>query len=94
MRPKRGRQAPPRPGELDGSALAREATTLRPGLKLVYMTGVPGVARVRAPGAPFGEILPKPWRIENFLKTVDVALQRPRWVATVADGATVSSVAP
>jgi DNA-binding NtrC family response regulator len=63
------------PGELDGFALAREATTLRPGIKVIYMTGYAGVAKIRSQGAPFGEILPKPWRVEDLLKTVDLALK-------------------
>jgi DNA-binding NtrC family response regulator len=62
------------PGQLDGFALARRARVLRPGLRVIYTTGFAGVASIRAPGAPFGDVLAKPWRIEHLLAAVRRAM--------------------
>src|SRR5260221_8350066 len=52
------------PGELDGFALARRARELCPGIPIICSTGYPQVAHIRAHGAPYGEILEKPWRLD------------------------------
>ena len=59
------------PGLLDGYALARRARELRPGLRVIYSTGFSRVASIRAPGAPAGETLQKPWRPEQLLRLVN-----------------------
>jgi len=58
------------PGLLDGFALAELARALRPRLGVVYMTGYGEVARLRARGAAFGEILAKPCRKDTLLGAV------------------------
>jgi DNA-binding NtrC family response regulator len=63
------------PGVLDGFTLARRARLFYPGIPIIYTTGHPGVAHVRARGAPFGEILAKPYRAETLLRTVSAVLQ-------------------
>ena len=50
------------PGVLDGFALARKACELQPKIRILYVTGYAGVARIRSVGAPAGEMLQKPWR--------------------------------
>jgi len=62
------------PGLLDGFALARRARDFCPGIPIIYATGYPQVAHIRAQGAPYGEILVKPWRAETLLMTVSIAL--------------------
>jgi DNA-binding NtrC family response regulator len=62
------------PGLLDGFALARRAREFRPGIPIIYTTGYPHVAHIRAHGAPYGEILEKPWKVEALLMTVATAL--------------------
>src|SRR5690349_14162195 len=49
-------------GFLDGFALARKAREFRAGIKIIYMTGYSGIAHIRSRGAPYGEVLTKPWR--------------------------------
>src|ERR1700681_1437094 len=63
------------PGLLDGFALARHAREFCPGIPIIYTTGHPQVAHVRAHGAPYGELLGKPYRVETLLKTVSAALR-------------------
>jgi DNA-binding NtrC family response regulator len=63
------------PGLLDGFALARHALRLMPRIRVVYSTGFGGVARIRSRGAPYGEVLEKPWRSGTLLKTVRLALE-------------------
>ena len=63
------------PGEHDGFALAREAKKLRPDIKILYMTGFAGVAKIRSQGAPFGDVLQKPWRMDDLLQSVQAALR-------------------
>jgi DNA-binding NtrC family response regulator len=65
------------PGLLDGYALARRAHQLRPGLRVIYSTGFSRVASIRAPGAPAGETLQKPWRPNQLLRLVAQVLGAP-----------------
>jgi DNA-binding NtrC family response regulator len=62
------------PGLLDGFALARRAREFCPGIPVIFMTGHPQVAHIRARGAPYGEVLMKPWKIETFLMAISAAL--------------------
>src|SRR5258708_37260226 len=45
------------PGLLDGFALARRAREFRPSIPVIYTTGHPQVAQIRAQGSPFAEVL-------------------------------------
>lgn len=65
------------PGELDGYALARRARERDPSLPIIYTTGFARVASVRAPGAPYGDTLQKPWRTSELLKLVASVLREP-----------------
>ena len=65
------------PGILDGFALARRARELLPGLPILYTTGFSRVASIRAPGAPYGRTLPKPWRPSQLLEIIRTLLPRP-----------------
>ncbi len=65
------------PGLLDGFALARRAREFCPGIPIIYSTGFLDVAHIRAHGAPYGEILAKPWKIDTLLTTVATALGKP-----------------
>ncbi len=65
------------PGLLDGYALARRARQLRPALRVIYSTGFSRVASIRAPGAPMGETLQKPWRPHELLRLVQQVLRAP-----------------
>jgi DNA-binding NtrC family response regulator len=62
------------PGLLDGFALARRAREFCPSISVIYTTGHPHVAHVRAHGAPYGEILAKPYRAHTLLTIVSMAL--------------------
>ena len=62
------------PGLLDGFALARRAREFCPSIPVVYTTGHLQVAHIRAHGAPYGEILVKPWKVETLLMAVSTAL--------------------
>jgi len=62
------------PGVLDGFALARRAREFRPGIPIVYTTGYVQVAHIRAHGAPYGEMLLKPWKAETMLRAISTAL--------------------
>ena len=63
------------PGVLDGFGLARRARLFWPSIPVIYSTGHPHVARVRAHGAPYGDLLVKPWKVETLLTTVSTALK-------------------
>jgi CheY-like chemotaxis protein len=63
------------PGLLDGYALARRARQLRPSLRVIYSTGFSRVAAIRAPGAPLGLTLQKPWRPHDLLRLVEQVLR-------------------
>jgi DNA-binding response OmpR family regulator len=62
------------PGLLDGFALARRAREFCPSIPVIYTTGHPQVAQIRAQGAPFGEVLVKPYRVKTLLMAVSTAL--------------------
>jgi DNA-binding NtrC family response regulator len=62
------------PGTLDGFALARKARDLRPGIKVIYSTGFSGAASIRSRGAPYGDMLVKPWRVDDLVNAVRLAL--------------------
>ena len=61
------------PGTLDGFALAHLACSLLPRLAIIYTTGFGPVARVRAPGAVFGDILEKPYKADVLITRVRAA---------------------
>jgi CheY-like chemotaxis protein len=61
------------PGILDGFSLARRAKQLQPKIRIVYTTGFGATANVRSRGAPFGEVLTKPWRPTDLLHCVRFA---------------------
>jgi len=58
------------PGRLDGFALAAQAREFNPDIKIVYSTGFGSVARIRARGAPYGDLLVKPWQSGDLVKIV------------------------
>jgi len=58
------------PGLLDGYALARKARELRPEMQIIYMTGFASMASVRSRGAPYGEMIIKPWTTQRLLDAV------------------------
>ena len=64
------------PGFHDGFALARRARDLRPDIRLLYTTGFAEIAGIRARGAPFGEMLAKPWGARELLAAVGTVLPR------------------
>lgn len=69
------------PGTLDGYALAVQARMIRPGIRVVYSTGFPDVARVRAQGAIFGETLRKPWSAAELLALTAAIFRQPAAMA-------------
>jgi DNA-binding NtrC family response regulator len=62
------------PGLLDGFALARHARELCPSITVIYTTGYLPVAHIRSPGAPYGEMLVKPYGVETLLMSISTAL--------------------
>jgi DNA-binding NtrC family response regulator len=62
------------PGFLDGFALARKAREYLPDIRVVYTTGYREIANVRSRGAPFGEILAKPWSPTALVELVGASL--------------------
>jgi len=62
------------PGRLDGFALAHRARELVPNIRVIYSTGFSGVARIRSRGGIYGEVLLKPWRVDDMLRAVDSAI--------------------
>ena len=58
------------PGVLDGFALAHRAKQLVPGIAIIYTTGYGGIINVRSQGAPYGEVLGKPWKPAGLLSLV------------------------
>jgi CheY-like chemotaxis protein len=62
------------PGLLDGFALARRAREFCPSIPIIYTTGYLHAAHIRAHGAPYGEILVKPWKVEKLLMAISTAL--------------------
>jgi DNA-binding NtrC family response regulator len=67
------------PGFLDGFALARRAREFCPGIPIIYSTGYPQVAHIRAHNAPYGEILEKPWKLDAMLAAISAALRQRLW---------------
>jgi CheY-like chemotaxis protein len=65
------------PGLLDGFALARKAKSLVPDIGIIYATGYGRIVRVRSQGAPYGEVLPKPWLPNDMLKLVVAMIRAP-----------------
>jgi DNA-binding NtrC family response regulator len=63
------------PGRLDGFALARRAREFCPGIPIIYSTGYPQVAHIRAHSAPDGQILVKPWKIDTMLRAISTTLE-------------------
>jgi DNA-binding response OmpR family regulator len=66
------------PGLLDGFALARRARELCPSIPVIYATGYLPVAHIRAPGAPYGEMLVKPYKVETLRMAISTALREHR----------------
>jgi DNA-binding NtrC family response regulator len=60
------------PGLLDGFALAAKAREFIPGIRIIYSTGFGSVARIRARGALFGDLLFKPWLGRDLLKIIGI----------------------
>ncbi len=69
------------PGVLDGFALAHKAKQLVPGIAIVYTTGYGGIINVRSQGAPYGEVLSKPWKAANLLGLVGRTIGAPAGTA-------------
>jgi CheY-like chemotaxis protein len=78
------------PGLLDGFALARRAREFCPGIPIIYSTGYVQAAHIRANGAPYGEILAKPWTVEALLMKVSAALGERRVALSTSVRADVS----
>jgi CheY-like chemotaxis protein len=62
------------PGFLDGFALARKAREFLPEIRVIYTTGYREIADVRSRGAPFGEVLAKPWSLATLVDLVGSSL--------------------
>jgi DNA-binding NtrC family response regulator len=62
------------PGFLDGFALARKAREYVPEIRVIYTTGYREIASVRSRGAPFGEVLVKPWSLATLVGLVGASL--------------------
>jgi DNA-binding NtrC family response regulator len=62
------------PGLLDGVALARRAREFCPGIAIIYSTGYPQVAHIRAQSAPYGEMRVTPGKADAMLTAVSSAL--------------------
>jgi DNA-binding NtrC family response regulator len=60
------------PGRLDGFALAAKAREFIPNIRIIYSTGFGSVARIRARGALYGELLVKPWQGRDLVKIVAI----------------------
>jgi CheY-like chemotaxis protein len=65
------------PGVLDGFALAHRAKQLVPGITIVYTTGYGSIVNVRSQGAPYGEVLGKPWKPSGLVSLVGRAIGPP-----------------
>ncbi len=58
------------PGRLDGFGLAVKAREFMPNIGIIYSTGFGNVARIRAQGALYGDLLVKPWRVRDLVKLI------------------------
>jgi hypothetical protein len=65
------------PGVLDGFALAHQAKRLVPGIAILYTTGYGGIINVRSQGAPYGDVLAKPWKPRELMGLVTRAAGPP-----------------
>jgi DNA-binding NtrC family response regulator len=62
------------PGQLDGFALAQKVREHVPKAGIVYATGYSRAFNMRAQGVPEGQLLLKPWRLDELLAVVDAAI--------------------
>jgi CheY-like chemotaxis protein len=62
------------PGQLDGFALARRVREYLPKAGIVYATGYARAINMQAQGVPEGQLLRKPWRLDELLAVVDSAI--------------------
>jgi CheY-like chemotaxis protein len=69
----------------NGFLLAQEAVRLRPGLKVLYMTGYAGNLEELYPAVPGSRMLRKPYRAHELLREVDLLLDAPAPVIAEAD---------
>ncbi|MDB5405948.1 MAG: hybrid sensor histidine kinase/response regulator [Rhodospirillales bacterium] len=77
------------PGFLDGFALARKAREYLPDIRVIYTTGYREIANVRSRGAPFGEILAKPWSPRALVELVGASLTGKQATEEAAQTATL-----
>jgi CheY-like chemotaxis protein len=63
------------PGEMDGRELARAALALRPALRVVLTSGYPASALPAGKQTPRASLLSKPYRREELIRTVQVAIE-------------------
>jgi DNA-binding NtrC family response regulator len=63
------------PGVLDGFALARHAREFCPSIQVIYTTGYLPIAGICAPGAPYGEMLVKPYKVETLRMAISTAVR-------------------
>jgi len=63
------------PGGLDGLDLGRQAELIRPGIKLLYMSGYAASAVLQASRTEHTRVLRKPFRLDHVLESVEYALQ-------------------
>ncbi len=81
------------PGFLDGFALARKAREYLPEIRVIYTTGYREIACVRARGAPFGDVLAKPWSLATLVDAVNASMTG-RSLAVANETAQGSTAAP
>jgi CheY-like chemotaxis protein len=62
------------PGSLDGFELAHEAKQLRPDLRVIYTSGYIKEIPWGQKGVGYGPLLPKPWRKDQLVSTVESML--------------------
>jgi two-component system, cell cycle sensor histidine kinase and response regulator CckA len=65
------------PGEMDGRELARAALALRPALRVVLTSGYSSPAPAAGERMPQAAVLSKPYRREELIRTVRVAIEAP-----------------
>ena len=63
------------PGGLDGLDLGRQAELIRPGIKMLYMSGYAASAVLQAARTEQTRIVHKPFRLDHVLESVRYALQ-------------------
>ena len=62
------------PGGLDGFDLSRQAELIRPGIKILYMSGYAATAVARAARGEAARVVHKPFRLDHVLESVEYAL--------------------